>query len=360
MRTIRVMVVDDSVVVRRMLTAVLSSDPGVQVVGSAANGRIALARIQALNPDLVVLDVEMPEMDGLTALAEIRKTYKVLPVIMFSTLTERGAAATLDALAFGATDYLTKPTTLGVNSSFEQVGRQLLDKIYLFCAQATRSVKAPCPAPVSHAGTPRRSPLAHKPAEVIAIGISTGGPNALAELMPKFPADLPVPLLIVQHMPAIFTKLLAERLSARAHISVREATDGEILRPGCAWLAPGNFHLRVERLGPNVVTRLSQDPPENWCRPAVDVLFRSAAETYREATLGVIMTGMGKDGLRGCEEIRRFGGQVIAQDESTSVVWGMPAFVVEAGLADNIAPLGEIDSQVMRRVKQASQVKRSH
>jgi two-component system chemotaxis response regulator CheB len=357
MRKIRVLIVDDSVVVRRIVTRMLSDEPDIEVVGTAANGRIALARLQGLNPDAIVLDVEMPEMDGLATLAALRKTHARLPVIMFSTLTERGASATLDALSLGASDYVTKPSSIAMPASLEAVRQELIGKLKLFCsgpaetvAQAGRSAKSALPPALFAA--PER---AHrKPAEIVAIGVSTGGPNALAELMPGFPAELAVPLLIVQHMPPIFTRLLAERLAARSRIPIMEAQSGQLVRPGHAYLAPGDFHLVVERRGDHVHLRTNQEPPENWCRPAADVLFRSVASAYRGAALAVVMTGMGQDGLRGCEEIRRAGGQVLAQDEASSVVWGMPGFVVRAGLADRVAPLGELAGEIMQRVRNAN------
>ncbi len=354
MGKIRILVVDDAVVVRRLLTDILSSDPALEVAGAAANGRIALARIPLLNPDVIILDVEMPEMDGLETLAAIRKTYKRLPVIMFSTLTRRGAAATLDALALGATDYVTKPSNLGGGGqATEQTARELIEKIKLFCLgcaplaatiRPIRTGEAPHPATTFHLPQPR-------PAEVVAMGISTGGPNVLAELMPFFPADLAVPMLIVQHMPPIFTKLLAERLAAKACIPIEEARPGQMLEPGTAWLAPGDFHMVIERTGAEVRIRTNKEPPENSCRPAVDTLFRSVAAVYGPAALAVVMTGMGQDGLRGCETIRSVGGQIIVQDEASSVVWGMPGFVARAGLADRIVPLPELGPEIMRRIR---------
>ena len=349
MRTIRVLIVDDSVVVRRIVTAMLSSDPAIEVVGAASNGKIALARIPGLNPDALVLDVEMPEMDGMATLAALRKTHARLPVIMFSTLTERGAAATLDALALGANDYVTKPSNLAAGAALEHVRRDLIQKLKLFCGGTEQPAESTAPA---HSTPPVAiAPMRKRPAEIIAIGVSTGGPNALGELIPCFPADLPVPVVIVQHMPPIFTKLLADRLAARARIRVEEAQKAQLVRPGTAYVAPGDFHLLVERAGDRVLLKLNQEPPENWCRPAADVLFRSVASVYRERALAVVMTGMGQDGLRGCEEIRSVGGQVIAQDEASSVVWGMPGFVSRAGLADRVVALGELAPEIMRRIK---------
>lgn len=349
-RKIRVLLVDDSVVVRRLLTQMLSADSAIEVVGAASNGKIALIKIPLVKPDVVVLDVEMPEMNGLETLAAIRSTDKRLPVIMFSTLTMRGASATLDALALGANDYVTKPSGPGESNSISRTHQELLDKIKIHGGGAA-AFAAPAPAAAATPIPLRPAPVQHRPAEVIAIGISTGGPNALAELMPCFPADLAVPILIVQHMPPVFTKLLAERLDAKARISIQEARPGEVVRPGTAWLARGDYHMTVERVGGEIYLRTSQAAPENSCRPAADVLFRSVAAAYGPASLAAVMTGMGQDGLRGCEEIRGLGGQIVVQDEASSVVWGMPGFVARAGLADCVAPLAEIGTEIMRRVR---------
>ncbi len=357
-RKIRVLLVDDSVVVRRLLTQMLSSDPALEVVGAASNGKIALARIPLLKPDIVILDVEMPEMNGLETLAAIRNTDKRLPVIMFSTLTARGASATLDALALGATDYVTKPSGAGDFSSVTRTHQDLLDKIKLFGGGS-----APFVPSTSAAAPPEAWPRAaaqYRPAEVIAIGISTGGPNALAELMPCFPADLAVPILIVQHMPPVFTKLLAERLDTKARISIREARAGEVVKPGTAWLAPGDYHMTVERIGGEVQLRTHQGPRENSCRPSADVLFRSVAAAYGSGTLAAVMTGMGQDGLKGCEEIHSLGGQIVVQDEASSVVWGMPGFVAHAGLADRIVPLADLGAEIMRRARKHQAPEATH
>jgi len=355
MRKIRILIVDDSVVIRRMVTDALSADPALEVAGSAANGRIALAKIPQLNPDLITLDIEMPEMDGLEALRDLRKTYPKLPVIMFSTLTERGGAATLDALALGANDYVTKPSNVGSAAvALERIREQLIPKIKAHCPlladMGAHPARPEHPAPALVRPFPKvRPPQLQGPIEVVAIGVSTGGPNALAEVIPQLPADLPVPVVIVQHMPPVFTKLLAERLASKSRIKVGEARPGQILEPANAWLAPGDFHMIVERAGPVVRLMTHQGPPENSCRPAVDVLFRSVAEVYGSRALGIIMTGMGQDGLRGSERIRDAGGGILAQDEVTSVVWGMPGFVANAGLADRVLPLNQIASEIARR-----------
>jgi two-component system, chemotaxis family, protein-glutamate methylesterase/glutaminase len=358
MRKIRILVVDDSVVIRRMVTDALAADPGLEVAGSAANGRIALSKIPQVNPDLVTLDIEMPEMDGLEALRELRKTYTKLPVIMFSTLTERGASATLDALALGANDYVTKPSNVGsASAALERIREQLIPKIKALCRVSPPPSSTQATALPKPAAAPRVFPRIETrgqgaPAEIIAIGVSTGGPNALAEVIPQLPASLPVPVVIVQHMPPIFTKLLAERLAAKSQIRVEEGRPGERLEPGRAWVAPGDFHMAVERKAAGVQLVTHRQPPENSCRPAVDVLFRSVAEVYGPRALGVVMTGMGQDGLRGSERIREAGGRVLAQDEATSIVWGMPGFVAQAGLAEKVLPLDQIAAEIVLRVSE--------
>ena len=355
MSKIRVLVVDDSVVVRRIVSDALSADPELEVVGTAANGRIGLAKISQLHPDVVTLDVEMPEMDGLETLDAIRKIYPKLPVIMFSTLTLRGGETTLDALAHGASDYVTKPANVGsVGAAQQSLRDQLIPKIKGLCGKSApaqpvllpRATRVDPPSSI-----PRRTPLNSPPVDVVAIGVSTGGPNALSKLLPAIPGDFPLPIVIVQHMPPMFTKLLADRLNAQSEIEIHEAVDGQTVLPGQAYLAPGDFHMVVKRQLTRVVLSLQQEPPENSCRPAVDVLFRSVVDVYGSGTLGVILTGMGQDGLRGCAQIRELGGQVLAQDETSSVVWGMPGSVARAGLANQILPLAQVASEIVKRVK---------
>jgi two-component system chemotaxis response regulator CheB len=344
MGKIRVLVVDDSTVIRRLLANALSGEPDIEVVGSAPNGRLALAKIPQLNPDIVTLDIEMPELDGLATLPLLRKTYPKLPVIMFSTLTEKGAVATLNALSLGASDYVTKPANIGsVTAGIQKVKSDLIPKIKALCwrADAPAPRRAPTPAKAG-AAAPLRAVGPRAAMGVLAIGVSTGGPNALMEIFKLLPGDFPVPIVIVQHMPPIFTKYLAERLNAVGKLRVVEARAGEVLRPGCAWLAPGDFHLALTRSTAGSLTKLHQGPPENSCRPAVDVLFRSVAEIYGPAALGLVLTGMGYDGLRGAEAIRHAGGHILAQDEASSVVWGMPGAVAQAGLANEVLPLDEI------------------
>jgi two-component system chemotaxis response regulator CheB len=391
-----VLVVDDAVVVRRMLTDVLSAEPDIEVSGVAANGRIALQKMAQATPDVVTLDVEMPELDGLATLKELRKTWPKLPVIMFSTLTERGAAATLDALTLGASDYVTKPANVGsVMEALSRIRQELVPKVRSLAgaglghgtgssaSNGNGAAPSPTPAglrPGAGAGTtafkpgsaPGSTPASGattgglgKPVftpsrvvgveaipgtvEIVAIGVSTGGPNALAAMLPSLPAELPVPVVIVQHMPPMFTRLLAERLNTQAKLSVVEAQAGMTLKPGVVYIAPGDYHMELKRNGLSTVIALHQGPPENSCRPAVDVLFRSVAKIYGARAVGVVLTGMGQDGLRGSEFICDAGGRVIAQDEPSSVVWGMPGFVVRAGLADKVMPLETIAAEIVRR-----------
>ncbi|MFO0646823.1 MAG: chemotaxis response regulator protein-glutamate methylesterase [Polyangiales bacterium] len=347
MGRVRVLIVDDSALVRRLLQEVLSSEQDIEVVGTASNAAIALSRIETLSPDVVTLDIEMPDMSGLELLAEIRKRAPKLPVIMFSSLTQRGAATTLDALALGATDYVTKPT--GASSreaALEQVRTQLVPKLRVLAPRAPPGMERLNAAQrrerVSFGETQRVS--------VLAVGCSTGGPNALAEIFGRLSCALAAPVLIVQHMPPLFTRMLADRLGASGPLRVREASHGDVLTPGGVWIAPGDFHMRVERQGLSTVIALDKGPPENSCRPAVDVLFRSVAEVYGERALALVLTGMGQDGLRGAEAIHARGGRIIAQDEASSVVWGMPGAVVRAGLAGSVLPLQEIADDVTRRV----------
>ena len=346
MPRIRVLIVDDAVVIRRLLSDLLAEDPEIEVVGTAANGEIALTKIRRLNPDLVTLDVDMPVMDGLETLGEIRKDFPKLPVIMFSSLTLRGAEVTLNALAAGASDYVTKPANVGsVVAGTQSVREELIPKIKVFCAPVLDSRS---PGIQQAVAAKRRRP---QRIDVVAIAVSTGGPNALDKLLPALPADFPVPLTIVQHMPPLFTRTLAQRLSSRSEISVHEAAAGDVLRKGAAWLAPGGYHMSLTRKIAAVQIHTDQSPPENSCRPSANVLFRSIAELYGPRALAVVLTGMGDDGLRGCQEIRDAGGQIIVQDEQSSVVWGMPGSVAMAGLADAILPLEQMASEIVRRVQ---------
>jgi len=343
---IRVLVVDDSMVVRKLVGELLTASPQTSLAGTAATGEQALTRIEQLHPDVVTLDVEMPGMGGLETLRRIRKAYPKLPVIMFSTLTVHGAAATLEALSLGATDYATKPTnTENLAVAKQRMEQELLHKIV--------GLKLAAPTPISRLAnlTRKAQPQAvrHR-VDIVAIGCSTGGPNALVDLIPQLPEEMPVPVVIVQHMPPLFTRLLAERLDDKCKLKVGEGQAQRRLDSGHVWVAPGDYHMTVERKGGDVLLGLNQDAPENSCRPAVDALFRSVAKTFGRHALGVVLTGMGSDGVRGCKEICDAGGAVMVQDEGSSVVWGMPGAVVAAGLTDDIYPISKIASEIVRRV----------
>jgi two-component system chemotaxis response regulator CheB len=340
-------VVDDSFVVRRVVTEELAAQADIEVAGSAATGRIALDKAAQLDPDLVILDIEMPEMDGLTALTHLRRRHPRTKVIMFSSHTELGAAATLEALSRGASDFFPKPSGAGGLEASRQLLRdELIPAIRALCQHpANRDFEPPKPPE-----TLKPTALAAARIDAVAIGASTGGPNALMELFSGLPADFPAPLLVVQHMPPMFTHMLAERLTKHSKIATIEAKSGMEVAPGQAWIAPGDFHLEVVREGYRVRTKTHQETPENACRPAVDPLFRSVARVFGANCLAVVLTGMGQDGLRGCEAIRAKGGQILVQDEATSVVWGMPGYVARAGLADQVTPLPKLASEIVRRV----------
>jgi two-component system, chemotaxis family, protein-glutamate methylesterase/glutaminase len=355
---IRVLIVDDAVTVRSRVSKVLSTVPEIEIAGVAANGRIALAAIPQTNPDVIILDVEMPDMNGLETLVAIREKYPELPVIMFSSFTIAGATITLEALSLGANDYATKPSNLGsIEAANEHILTNLVPKVKLFSKlfdaqnieqqkQKAREIHLPTspvlPDIYSNTSTAK--------IDVVAIGVSTGGPNALAEILPAFPADFPVPILIVQHMPPMFTQLLAERLNSKCQILVKEAVAGTVIGGGQAWIAPGDYHMMVEQNGEQVQIAINQAPPENFCRPAVDVLLYSVAKIYGAKSLAVILTGMGQDGLRGCQYIREVGGHIFVQDQTSSVVWGMPGFVANAGLAERVISIDQMAGAIKQEV----------
>ncbi len=370
---IKVLIVDDSVVFRKILQEALSKHPRIRVVGTAVNGRDALNKIPRLRPHLLVLDVEMPEMDGLRTLEELKRRRLDVGAIMFSTLTSQGADTTLEALSRGAFDFTPKPTGQGAFAeSVRRIEQELIPKILAFgetLKQRPGRVAAPGGAPRAKrpAVQPRVQPAAGRTAakgaalktkarpvlrrlavrpEVVVIGVSTGGPNALNSVIPLFPANFNLPILLVQHMPPVFTTQLARRLNEKSKLQVVEAKDRERIRPGTVYIAPGDFHMVVKDTNGKVI-RLNQDPPVNSCRPSVDVLFESAAEVYGGRVVAVIMTGMGHDGLDGCKRLKEKGAMVVAQNRETCVVWGMPRFVEEAGLADRVCPLDQITPTVL-------------
>jgi two-component system, chemotaxis family, protein-glutamate methylesterase/glutaminase len=351
---IRVMVVDDSVVIRRLVTQALEQDPMIEVVGTASNGAIGLQRIPQFNPDVITLDIEMPDMNGLEMLRRIRREYPQLRVIMFSTLTERGAAVTLEALTLGADDYVAKVSNEGsLDRSMARLRDEMIPKIKQFFRVAAQSAAAapPVQAYVSAAPVTGARPIAQslklRP-KVVVIGVSTGGPTALAAMLPSFPISFPLPILLVQHMPPLFTRLLAERLNATCQLKVEEASEGGLVEAGKILIAPGDFHMKVASGGGVIRVCLDQSPRQNSCRPAVDALFASAAELYGGAVLAVVLTGMGQDGLHGTRLLKARGARVLVQDEASSVVWGMPGAVANAGLADRVLPLDQVVPEILR------------
>ncbi len=342
---LKVLVVDDSALYRQVITDIFKTVPQIEVVGMAENGVEALERMDSLKPDLVTLDIEMPVMDGLRTLEKMRSKHPGVKTLLISHYTEKGAELTIRALNLGADDFVTKPTRAGsVDENLRWLKDQLLPRVRQFVpanktrtginriAQYTRQEGVVYPH-----GRPRAFPR-----DVIAIGLSTGGPKCLSNLFRQLPSTMKQAILIVQHMPPLFTKKLADQLNELGTIPAHEAEDYEPVERGKAYIAPGDYHMTVQKENGRHVIRLNQDPPENYCRPAVDVLFRSVAKAYGRRALGVVLTGMGKDGLNGSRMMKEAGAPIIAQDKETSVIWGMPGQIVEHGLADAIAPIDKM------------------
>ncbi len=355
---LRVLVVDDTVTYRQLVSRLLGDLAGVEVVGAAANGRIALQKIEQTNPDLLLLDLEMPEMDGLEVLRRLRAASSDIGAIMLSGFTEAGANATLEALKLGAFDFVLKPRGDSFEGNTRQLRDELRPKLEAFARTRTiqrllgkASSKRPAEAAVqapSLFGAPLPLRVPRGKVEAVAIGISTGGPQALTVLLPALPANLAAPVLIVQHMPPSFTRSLAEDLDRRCRLSVREGADGDVVSAGTVYIAPGGRQMKVVEQGGAVVVRITDDPPENSCRPSADYLFRSVAGLFGPRAAGVIMTGMGNDGAEGCRIMKRAGAPIVAQDQATCVVFGMPREPVEQGIADVVAPLDRIAHEIVR------------
>lgn len=339
----KILLVDDSAVIRGLLTKLIDGQPGMEVLSTAPNGKVGVDKTRSMNPDLVVLDIEMPVMNGLEAVTEIRKTHPKTPIVMFSTLTEKGAAAALNALELGASDYATKPRNSGsMSAALEEVKDELVSKISALVgprASARPGVVGPGPT------GPKRRAVNTKPSAVV-VGSSTGGPHALEAMLTAIKQPLPVPMYITQHMPETFTKVLAERLNTKCASTVHEAEQGMIAEPGHCYIAPGGYHMALEKKGTAVAVKLLSTAPINSCRPSVEPMFETAASIYGRRLVAVMLTGMGADGLEGSRLIANLGSPVVVQDEATSVVWGMPGAVAKAGLASEVLSLAEIGPRV--------------
>lgn len=347
---IRTLVVDDSALYRKFVSSALSDIEGVQVVGTASNGRLGLERIEQLKPDLITLDQEMPELDGIGLLHELSARDISVSAIMISSLTDEGANTTSTALQLGAFDFVLKPTGKGPEESRLQLRDALTPKIKAFVASQQKSRRLSKTVGASSGSLAANAidsmngsvgALAQPP-EIVGIGVSTGGPAALSRLLPILPGDYPCPIVLVQHMPPKFTKSLADDLDRLCALEVKEAANGMIAKAGQVLIAPGGSQMRITKLNGNAVVQITDDPPERSCKPAVDYLFRSIASGYGERSIGVILTGMGDDGTIGCKLLKEAGARVFTQDEETCVVYGMPRSVCEAGLSDRVAPLIEI------------------
>ncbi|GBD39496.1 Chemotaxis response regulator protein-glutamate methylesterase of group 1 operon [bacterium HR37] len=340
---IRVLIVDDSAFMRNALKTMLSSDPEIEIVGVARDGVEAIEKVMSLNPDIVTMDVEMPRMDGLTALKRIMEI-KPVPVIIVSSLTSEGAKVTLDALDIGAVDFIPKNLS-ELSVDIVKLKELLIEKVKKVAGRKNIR-KRVSPFPYKSNEVNRAHLTSSRKIGVVAIGTSTGGPRALQEIIPKLPKNFPVPIVIAQHMPATFTGPFAERLNQISQITVKEAEDGEVLKQGVAFIAPGRGHMRLRKRGIETVISITSDD-EYIYRPSVDLLMTSVAECFPGKALGVILTGMGNDGLKGISALRESGGKVIAQNEETCVVYGMPKAVVEAGLADKVLPLEDIAGEIV-------------
>jgi two-component system chemotaxis response regulator CheB len=359
-KKIRVLVVDDSAFMRKVIGDILSEAPGIEVVGRARNGQDALSRLQDIDPDVITLDMEMPGKNGVEVLREIM-AIKPVPVVMVSSLTKDGANVTMQALDAGAVDFVTKPSGT-ISPDMEKVGLELQQKVIAASRAsvlnassvrwgARRNAAAGAPAPKAPAsGQPPRRDAIRKP-ELLVVAASTGGPNALQEVIPALPGDFPVPVLIVQHMPSGFTSSFALRLNERSKMTVLEACDGMPVRKGVVAVAPGGYHLIVERRGPELVCKLTETPPVRSVRPSADVLFASVADVVGGSVVALVLTGMGKDGLDGIRSLRSKGAYVIAESKETCVIFGMPGSIVGAGLADEVLPLYSIAAGLERVVK---------
>ncbi|SMC65651.1 protein-glutamate methylesterase/protein-glutamine glutaminase [Sporomusa malonica] len=343
---IKVLIVDDSVFMRKLLSDLFASEADFTVVDTARNGKDAIDKVKRLKPDLVTMDVEMPVLDGIKALEQVMKECPT-PVVMISSLTQAGAEATLQALELGAVDFVAK--TAGPISNILEIRAEILSK----CREAVKAnvsqlVKVQ-PANMLNTSLKTSPPMGvFADGRIVAIGTSTGGPRALQEIITKLPGNIPCGIVIVQHMPPGFTKSLAERLNSLSSVTVKEAEHNDIIRPGLVLIAPGDYHMVVEREGGKAVIKLNQNPPLGGHRPAVDPMLESVARIFGSKAIGVILTGMGHDGAKGIQAIKRQNGQTIAEDQSTAVVFGMPKSAIEMGVVDKITPITGVAAEILR------------
>lgn len=372
-KNLRVLVVDDTIVYRKAVSDIIAEIPGVELAGVAHNGKIALAKIQSLKPDILTLDIEMPEMNGIEVLAELQKNHPGIGAVMLSTLTAEGSEMTLRALELGAFDFILKPQSKNQTEGKKEIKAALEPILKAFAKSKNASFlisrKGLIPSPLQAKKTPTGQPslptrvfkpLGQKPAamrrgksEIVAIGISTGGPNALNQMLPKLPGDLGVPVLIVQHMPPVFTKSLATSLDKKCALTVKEAVNGENILPNVVYIAPGGKQMKLVAGtdGQHRRIKITDDPPENSCRPSVDYLFRSVADYYVGRATAVIMTGMGSDGTLGLGLLKEKSAYIIGQDEGSCIVYGMPKAPAELGYLDIIVPLNRIADEIVSSVK---------
>lgn len=365
-KPLRVLVVDDTVIFRKTVSDILATLPDVKVVGTANNGKIAISRIASLKPDLLILDIEMPEMNGLEVLTHIQTASPDVGAIVLSTLTQKGGETTLKALELGAFDFIPKPQSGTMEKNKKRIRDTLVPMLKAFIRRneirsilrgKTDTLKKAEVYPGNAGGVIKRMRTIARQkrtkSAIVGIGISTGGPNALAQMLPQLPPDTGVPILLVQHMPPIFTRSLADSLNAKCAVEVKEAVDGETIQPNTVLIAPGGKQMKVVAGsdGINRIVRITNDPPENNCKPSVDYLFRSISQHYVGRATGVIMTGMGSDGTLGLKLMRRNGATIIAQDEASCVVFGMPREPIEQGIVDVVAPLHRIADEIYRTMR---------